>query len=141
IDVRVKVAPPLDDARWSAIQAGPDGQLYDVAATGRLCKRLIELMQGRDGNDKRAKLAPVVEDDVQLRPLRQLCRLRGIELPYRATWEHGKRAAGFAGAVERAVGTGRPDVVVLISDLAGLAEDEARTNKAIARLKRAAGSV
>ena len=43
IDVRIKVAPPLDDARWSAIQAGPDGQLYDVAATGRLCRRLIDL--------------------------------------------------------------------------------------------------
>src|SRR5688572_15120292 len=48
IDVRIKLAPPLDDPRWSSIQAGPDGQLYDVAATGRLCKRLIEMMVGRD---------------------------------------------------------------------------------------------
>src|SRR3954470_538196 len=58
IDVRVKIAPPLDDARWTAIQAGPDGQLYDVAATGRLCKRLLEVMSGRD--EKRAR-AQVVE--------------------------------------------------------------------------------
>jgi uncharacterized protein (DUF58 family) len=143
IDVRVRVPPPLDDPRWQSIQAGPDGQLYDVAATGRLCRRLIELMLGQDKDkkDKRTKLPPVVEHDPQLAPLRQLCRLRGIELPYRATWEHGKRALGLARAVERAVAHGRPDVVVLISDLSGFVEDEARAIRAIARLRKAAGNV
>lgn len=141
IDVRIKLPPPLDDARWSTIQAGPDGQLYDVAATGRLCRRLIEMMTGHEkAKDKRARV-PVVEADGQLAPLRQLCRLRGIELPYRMAWEHGRRASGFAAAVERAVAGGRPDVVVLITDLAGFAEDEPRTIKAIARLRKAAGSV
>jgi uncharacterized protein (DUF58 family) len=140
IDVRIKVAPPLDDPRWTQIQAGPDGQLYDVAATGRLCKRLIDVMLGRDGQT-RTKPPHVLEDDAQLRPLRQFCRLRGIELPYRTTWEHGRRAQGFAAAVERAVASGRPDVVVLISDLAGFAEDEARLKHALARLRKAAGSV
>ncbi len=142
IDVRVKVAPPLDDGRWASIQAGPDGQLYDVAATGRLCRRLIDLMLGQDKKDKqRGKLAPIVEPDAQLAPLRQFCRLRGIELPYRSAWEHGKRASGLVRAVERAVASGRPDVVVLISDLSGFAEDEARAVRAIARLRKAAGSV
>ncbi len=141
IDVRIKVAPPLDDARWSSIQAGPDGQLYDVAATGRLCRRLIDLMLGERKEKARAKLAPVVEPDAQLAPLRQFCRLRGVELPYRGSWEHGRRAAGLARAVERAVAHGRPDVVVLISDLAGFAEDEARSIRAIARLRKVAGSV
>jgi uncharacterized protein (DUF58 family) len=142
IDVRIKIPPPLDDARWSAIQAGPDGQLYDVAATGRLCRRLIDMMLGHEkAKDKRARAQPVIEPDSQLAPLRQLCRLRGIELPYRATWEHGKRSAGFAAAVERAVGGGRPDVVILISDLVGLAEDEGRAVRAIARLRKAAGRV
>jgi uncharacterized protein (DUF58 family) len=142
IDVRVKVAPPLDDPRWNSIQAGPDGQLYDVAATGRLCRRLIEMMLGRDGKPGAgAKQPPVIESDNQLTPLRQFCRLRGIELPYRSTWEHGRRAAGLARAVERAVAHGRPDVVVLISDLAGIAEDEARSIKALARLRKAAGTV
>lgn len=140
IDVRIKVAPPLDDPRWMQIQAGPDGQLYDVAATGRLCRRLIDIMLGKDGQGK-TKPPPVVEDDPQLRPLRQFCRLRGIELPYRSTWDHGRRAHGFAAAVERAVANGRPDVVVLISDLVGLAEDEATVRKALARLRRSAGSV
>ena len=142
IDVRIKLAPPLDDARWSSIQAGPDGQLYDVAATGRLCRRLIDMMLGHEkAKDKRARAQPVVEPDSQLAPLRQLCRLRGIELPYRTTWEHGKRAAGLAAAVERAVAGGRPDIVIVISDLAGFAEDEARAIRAIARLRKAAGTV
>ncbi|HEX4416766.1 MAG TPA: DUF58 domain-containing protein [Kofleriaceae bacterium] len=145
IDVRVKLPPPLDDPRWSTIQAGPDGQLYDVAATGRLCRRLIDLMLGHDKTkDKRAADArrqPVVEADVQLAPLRQLSRLRGIELPYRTSWEHGRRAGGLAAAVERAVSGGRPDVVILFSDLAGLAEDDSRAIRAIARLRKAAGSV
>jgi uncharacterized protein (DUF58 family) len=141
IDVRIKIAPPLDDQRWMQIQAGPDGQLYDVAATGRLCKRLIEVMLAKEGQQKKMRPPVVVEDDAQLRPLRQFCRLRGIELPYRGTWEHGKRAQGFAAAVERAVANGRPDVVVLISDLAGFAEDEAKVKKALARLRKAAGTV
>jgi uncharacterized protein (DUF58 family) len=142
IDVRIKVAPPLDDARWSAIQAGPDGQLYDVAATGKLCRRLIDLMIGSEkSKDRRARVAPILEPDSQLAPLRQLCRLRGIELPYRTTWEHGKRAVGLAAAVERAVANGRPDVVIVISDLAGLAEDDSRSIRAIARLRKAAGMV
>ncbi|HUS28580.1 MAG TPA: DUF58 domain-containing protein [Kofleriaceae bacterium] len=141
IDVRIKIAPPLDDPRWTQIQAGPDGQLYDVAATGRLCKRLIDSMVGKDPKDKKLKLPPVLEEDSSLRPLRQFCRLRGIELPYRSTWEHGKRAAGFHAAVERAVASGRPDVVVIISDLSGFAEDEARMRRALARLRKAAGSV
>jgi uncharacterized protein (DUF58 family) len=140
IDVRIKVAPPLDDARWMQIQAGPDGQLYDVAATGRLCKRLVDVMLGKD--EKRQLKAPIViDDDLQLRPLRLFCRLRGIELPYRGTWEHGRRAGGFAAAVERAVANGKPDVAVIISDLSGFAEDETRTKRALARLRRAAGSV
>jgi uncharacterized protein (DUF58 family) len=144
IDVRIKLPPPLDDPRWSQIQAGPDGQLYDVAATGRMCKRLIEVILGRPearGSDKKIRAPHVVEEDAQLMPLRQLCRLRGIELPYRSSWEHGRRAAGFAAAVERVVANGRPDVVVLMSDLAGLGEDDPRTKRALARLRSAAGQI
>jgi uncharacterized protein (DUF58 family) len=141
IDVRIKLAPPLDDPRWTQIQAGPDGQLYDVAAIGRLCKRLIDTMIGRDDKKLKVKTPHVVDDDDQMRPLHVFCRLRGIELPYRTAWEHGRRSAGFAAAVERAVAHGRPDVVVLISDLAGLSEDEPRMKRALARLRKAAGRV
>jgi uncharacterized protein (DUF58 family) len=139
IDIRIKVAPPLDDPRWTQIQAGPDGQLYDVSAAARICKRLIDHVLGKEA--KKPRPAAIVEDDGQLQLLRLMCKLRGIELPYRMAWEHGRRAHGFAAAVERAVAAGRPDVVVLISDLAGLHEDVAQLRRALARLRRAAGSV
>ena len=141
LDVRVKLPPPLDDPRWAQIQAGPDGQLYDVAAAGAACNRLIETMLARDGGAARPRAPVVLETDAQLVPLRQLCRMRGVELPYRTSWEHGRRAAGFEAAVDRAVASGRPDVVVVISDLAGFAEGEARIKRAIARLRRSAASV
>jgi uncharacterized protein (DUF58 family) len=144
IDVRVKLAPPLDDPRWIAIQAGPDGQLYDVAATGKLCTRLVDTMLGVDrgvGAAKKLRMPHVVEDDPQLVPLRRFARLRGVELPYRTSWDHGRRCAGFAAAVERAVASGRPDAAIVISDLAGFAEDEPRAIRAIARLRRACGGV
>ncbi len=141
IDVRIRHPPPLDDGRWTSIQAGPDGQLYDVAATGRLCRRLIDLMVGQDKQGRAPRMPPVHEADAQLAPLRQFCRLRGIELPYRPAWEHGRRAAGLARTVERAVSFGRPDVVVLITDLGGFAEDEALAVRALARLRKAAGLV
>jgi uncharacterized protein (DUF58 family) len=164
IDVRVKLAPPLDDPKWAAIQAGPDGQLYDVAATGRLCRRLLEgtagapsaasrwgaspgasMTSGRKTASGGTRPSTILEADDQLTPLRQFCRLRGIELPYRTTWEHGRRASGLAQAIDRVVASvvqnGRPDVVVLISDLAGLPEDEPRVGKALARLRKATGKV
>lgn len=145
IDVRVRIAPALDDPRWGSIQAGPDGQLYDLAATNRLVGKLLDVM----GTDKKRILAPswwwtrphAGDADPQLAPLRLFCRLRGIELPYRPLAEHGKRAAGFADAIEHAVAEGRPDAVVILSDLAGLAEAEDKTARALARARRAAGQV
>jgi uncharacterized protein (DUF58 family) len=188
VDVRVRVAPLLEDPRWNHIQAGPDGQLYDVAGTARLVAKLIEVMVGdkrfahqaghagpaggrgdgkaqggkgkaagngngkppqgarpggKGGPHRRASTpAPVPSDpEPQLALLRRFCRLRGIELPFRTTWEHSRRAAGLQAAVERAVAHGRPDLVVILSDFAGWAEDEERTAKALARLRRAAGGV
>ena len=87
----------------------------------------------------RVHLAPGA--DPQLAPLRLFCRLRGIELPYRGDSEHGRRAGGLAAAVERAVADGRPDQVVILSDLTGIVEDEERVRRALARARRHAGGV
>lgn len=199
VDVRIRVAPVLEDPRWNHIQAGPDGQLYDVAGTARLVAKLIEVMTsdkrfaqqaaprgpakgnhngngpgagrgnghglggpgaGRTsghhgpaahgngnghgpGAGRRAATPPPVPTDPepQLALLRRFCRLRGIELPFRGGWEHSRRTAGLHAAVERAVAHGRPDLVVILSDFAGWAEDEDRTAKALSRLRRAAGGV
>jgi uncharacterized protein (DUF58 family)/ribosomal protein L14 len=146
-DARVRVAPELDDvARWAQIQAGPDAQLYDVAAMNRMIARLLEAMGAGGG---RRSLAPswwwrvhlAADADPQLAPLRLFCRLRGIELPYRRDAGMGRRAAGFAAAIEHAVAEGRPDAVVILSDLVGLLEDEAVVARALARARRRAGQV
>jgi uncharacterized protein (DUF58 family) len=166
VDVRIRVAPLLEDPRWNHIQAGPDGQLYDVAGTARLVTKLIEVMTsdrrfqhpargpvGRNGNGGQGNghaaagrrsptPLPLPSDpEPQLALLRRFCRLRGIELPFRAGWEHSRRAAGLLSAVERAVSFGRPDIAVIVSDFAGWGEDEAKISKALSRLRRAAGSV
>jgi uncharacterized protein (DUF58 family) len=139
VDVRIRQTPPLADPRWQDIQAGPDGQLYDVTAAALRCTQLCEAMGTKA--DHEANPPPIVETNAQLRVLRRFCRLRGIELPYRTAWEHGLRVSGFAAAAERVRGLSRPDVVVLISDLSGLAEDEVRMKHALARLRGAAGKV
>src|SRR5262249_46994687 len=122
-DVRVRVPPALDDPRWNHIQAGPDGQLYDLAAMNQMIAKLLETMGGARGAGSGRSLAPAwwwhrvhlsAEGDPQLAPLRLFCRLRGIELPYRRDAEHGLRAHGFAQAIERAVDEGRPDAVVIV---------------------------
>ncbi|HUQ02597.1 MAG TPA: DUF58 domain-containing protein [Kofleriaceae bacterium] len=144
IDVRIRIAPPIDDPRWNQIQAGPDGVLYDLGAMTRMVAKLLEAMGGGK------TLAPswwwsrvhlTAGADPQLAPLRLFCRLRGIELPYRGDCEHGRRAAGFATAIERAVAEGRPDQVVVLSDLTGIVEDEDRVRRALGRARRHAGSV
>ncbi len=144
IDVRIRVPPPIDDPRWNQIQAGPDGVLYDLGAMTRMVARLLEAMGGGKTLApawwwSRVHLTPGA--DPQLAPLRLFCRLRGIELPYRAESEHGRRAAGLAAAVERAVAEGRPDQVVILSDLTGIVEDEERVRRALARARRHAGGV
>jgi hypothetical protein len=146
-DARIRIAPQIDDVtRWQQIQAGPDGQLYDVAAMNKMIAKLLEAM----GAGERKSLAPMwwwsrvhlaADADPQLAPLRLFCRLRGIELPFRRDAEHGRRSAGLAAAIERAVAEGRPDAVVILSDLGGLLEDEATTARALARARRAAGQV
>jgi len=149
-DARIRVTPAIDDInRWQAIQAGPDGQLYDVGAMNKMIGKLLEAMGGGAGTGGRS-LAPAwwwsrvhlaADSDPQLAPLRLFARLRGIELPYRRDPEMGRRAEGFAEAMERAVAEGRPDAVVIVSDLIGLLEDPAVTGRALARARRAAGQV
>lgn len=146
-DARIRIAPAIDDiARWQVIQAGPDGQLYDLAAMNKMIAKLLEAMGGSGGRSlapawwwSRVHLA--ADGDPQLAPLRLFARLRGIELPYRRDPEMGRRSEGFADAIERAVAEGRPDAVVIISDLIGLLEDPPTTARALARARQRAGQV
>jgi uncharacterized protein (DUF58 family) len=140
IDVRVPDGPAIDDPRWNSIVAGADGQLYDVGVTGKITNRLLEAAVARDKQGAlRRMLGNCRDADKQLLPLRKFCRLRGIELPYRSHWEHGRRSQGFAEALGR-IET-RVDVVYLLTDLAGLDEDATALRRAISKLRRRGTSV
>jgi uncharacterized protein (DUF58 family) len=144
LDVRLRVVPAIDDPRWSQIQAGPDGVLYDLGAMLRMVQKLIE------GLGAQRSLAPpwwwsrvhLSEGaDPQMAPLRLFCRLRGIALPYRTELGYGRRSHGLAATLERAVTDQRPDHVVVLSDLTGVLDDQDRLAKACARVRRQAGAL
>jgi len=141
LDTRLRHSPPIDDPRWAQIQAGPDGVLYDLGSMLRMVTKLIE------GSGHQKTLAPpwwwtrVHQSDgadPQMAPLRLFCRLRGIELPYRHDTLVGRRSGGLAATLERSVADLRPDHVVVLSDLAGVLDDETRVARAFARVRRRA---
>jgi uncharacterized protein (DUF58 family) len=143
IDVRVRRAPPLDDPAWERIQAGPTGELYDLTALGKVIASLLKSMGQASANRplapawwwNRVPIAP--DSDPQMARLRLFCRLRGIELPYRARHAPGRRAAGLAEAARRLQTAGRADVVILLSDLGGILDSPEAAAPALAHLRRA----
>ncbi len=140
IDVRVPAGPAIDDPRWNSIVAGADGQLYDIAVTGKITNRLVDAVLTRDKQGSlRRMLGNCHDADKQLVALRKFCRLRGIELPYRAHWEHGRRSIGLADTVGRI--EGRVDIVYLLTDLAGFDEDTDALRRAIGKLRKRGTSV
>ena len=144
IDVRVRRAPPLDDPAWGRIQAGPSGDLYDLDALGKVIGTLLKSMGQATATRSLAPAwwwsrVPIAPDsDPQMARLRLFCRLRGIELPYRAQHALGRRAAGLAEAVKRLQIAGRADVVILVSDLGGVLETADAAASALGQLRRAA---
>jgi uncharacterized protein (DUF58 family) len=135
-DIRLRVTPPLDDPRWVNIQAGPDGQLYDLAAAQQLIEKLLAAAQQlRWRGQLAAALAQSGKGDV-MSLLRFFCRWRGVELPYAEEPEHGRRCAGFAEALAYASRDSGADSIVILSDLEGLHERPAVTQKTLGLARR-----
>jgi uncharacterized protein (DUF58 family) len=142
IDVRLRHAPPLDDPRWEHIQAGPGGELYDIGSLGKVVSTLLQAMGQIRAHKASApawwwsRVNVSSMSDPQMARIRLFCRLRGIELPYRALPEAGGRSLGLAQATGRVAAQGRADVIVLISDLRGLLERPDLTVQALSRARR-----
>ena len=141
VDVRVGRIPRLDDPAWETIQAGPQGELYDLNAAGGVVKALLRSI----GSSKSKHVAPtrwatkvVVREgsDPKLADLRRFCRVRGIELPITEAHARGERAKGMAAALAKVASGRRADVVVLISDFVGYLEAPSEVRSAIARARR-----
>lgn len=142
IDIRVRHAPALDDPAWEHIQAGPSGELYDTGVLSNIIGSLLTSM-GQIRSHKASapawwwsRVHVSSESDPQMARLRLFARLRGIELPYRMISEPGSRVAGLSDAVQRVASRGRADVIVLISDLRGLADRPELTVHSLARARR-----
>jgi hypothetical protein len=142
VDVRLRQTPALDDPLWQRIHAGPGGQLFDLRTMDGIVSQLLRAM-GQRGHHK--ALAPAWWwSRVQVRPdaeplmarLRLFCRLRGIALPYRLEVDPRRRASGMADALQRACSQGRPDSVLLLSDLQGLAEAPEAVLRALSHVRR-----
>ncbi|MCG8416831.1 MAG: DUF58 domain-containing protein [Proteobacteria bacterium] len=142
IDVRLRKAPPIDDAKWERIQAGPSGELYDVAALSKVVGTLLKAM-GQTRTHKAS--APAwwwsrvnigADSEPQMAKLRLFCRLRGIELPYRQGDDAVDRIKGLAAVAEKLASQSRADVLILISDLRGLIERPEVTARSLARARR-----
>lgn len=142
LDVRLREAPPLDDAQWQHLQAGPKGDLYDMNKLSQVVGPLLKAMGQMRAHKSsapawwwsRVQVSP--ESGTPMARLRLFCRLRGIELPYRFEPGSGRRAAGLARAIDRIGAHGRADVIVLISDLQGLADRVQVTRKALVTARR-----
>ncbi len=140
LDVRIRRAPPLDDAAWDRIQAGPHGELYDLGVIDSVIRTMLASI-----SKSRRQLAPAWwwnriyeggDTDPRLARIRLFCRLRGIELPYLGAPAAGRREQGLASAIEHVSRTGRADVLVIVSDLMGLQSDQGVIRKALARAKQ-----
>jgi uncharacterized protein (DUF58 family) len=140
VDVRVKRAPPLDDKAWERIQAGPHGELYDLGIIDTVIKTMLKSI-----GSSRKQLAPAWwwkriyeggDPDPRMARIRLFCRLRGIELPYQTSPEIGRRGRGLAMALEHATSNGKSDVIVLVSDLLGVLDDETNVRRALMRARQ-----
>ncbi len=142
VDARLRQAPPLDDPMWMHLQAGPSGELYDVRMLTKSVESLLKAMGKMRAHKKSApswwwsNVQVKSNTDPRLARLRLFCRLRGIELPYRHDPGSGRQAAGLADAIEHVSAAGRADVIVIVSDLLGMADRREVTTRALARARR-----
>ena len=139
IDARLRRAPAIDDPVWSELAASPSGELYDLrvvhhAVAAALADHHRRRASEEPGERHKKELAPAAATE-PLR-LRQYCRLRGIELPYRRTIEAGRRARGLGAALEHAGRARGSQRIVVLSDLQGLEGDLAPVARAVRLVRR-----
>ena len=128
IDARLRRAPAIDDPVWNELAASPSGELYDLRVLHQAVAAALE----------RHKKEIAAAAPTEAMRLRQYCRLRGIELPYRKTPEAGRRARGLGAALEHAGAARGSQRIVVLSDLQGLEGDLSPVTRAV-RLVRKRG--
>jgi uncharacterized protein (DUF58 family) len=137
VDFRLTRAPAANDPAWGHISAGPSGELYDLQSMRELTWKLTQAQEARRRRGPReaavdrkapttghwARLGVEEARAADLARLRAFCRLRGVELPYRTEPVPGRRAAGLAEALRRALSSERSQLIVVVSDLHDVIDD------------------
>ncbi|MCU1280018.1 MAG: hypothetical protein JWM53_3564, partial [bacterium] len=126
IDARLRRAPAIDDPVWNELAASPSGELYDLRVVHQSVAAALERHRKEIG-------AAAATEPLRLR---QYCRLRGIELPYRKTPEAGRRARGLGAALEHAAAARGSQRIVVLSDLQGLEGDLSAVGRAVRLVRR-----
>jgi uncharacterized protein (DUF58 family) len=145
VETQLARAPALEDPAWGHIVTGPRGELYDLEALGRAA-RVVATGEARARGEQAAPgVAPPTELDrdalrrrsapapepprektaggPEAEAMRQLCRLRALDLPLRALGP-AQHAAAVADALARAALPRSARVVVLWSTLGKERQDE-----------------
>lgn len=122
LDARVRRAPPMEDqSAWSGIAVAPSGELFEIAPLVSAARRLLSASSS-GAVDAAQSSGKSLGTSADLALLRQLCRHRGIELPY-GQRSSGSRAQGLAAALELAAQQSGTRVL-LLSDLLGMDSDD-----------------
>ncbi|HEV8323873.1 MAG TPA: DUF58 domain-containing protein [Myxococcota bacterium] len=116
---------------------GPGGALYDLDALARWVTGELEKLSARETSRARrtrggaaalrrvSALVRPFARDARMEEVRRYCALRGIEVPYRETQAAGGKETGLgAGVAAATTATRGSQLVVVLSDLYGLRENE-----------------
>ena len=121
-DVRLRNIPPPGHDLWKEILVGPSGQIFNVNALASWAKGVLNrLKQDPQRAPNWLKLqnrSPSKKP--KMASLRQICRLKGINVPYRTGFLPENKAGGIARAIRFIASTHRSHHIVLVTDLMGI---------------------
>lgn len=108
----------------AAAASGPIGSVWDQDA---MCAWVGTLLpQLAPGSVPRRHGDAHLATDPQMRELRQLCRVQGIELPMRSEWGDREREAGLTRALQKVLTSpGGPHSLLVVTDLCGIDDPDA----------------
>lgn len=121
VNVRVRGTPPPGSPLWDDIVQGVGNKLIDLDAMVRAVR--TSLKHGRNTGAP-SWWSRVVASSPEAAQLRLYCRLRGLEIPYRRPSPLAGKHQGMADAIARAATSRASRMLLIISDLEEIAQEQ-----------------
>ncbi len=121
VDARIKHLPPPESNLWKYIVTGPSGGVFDIRILDGWAQAVLNNLQANPGKTPKwlkNRQGPPAKDP-RMAGLRLICRLRGIDIPYRTGFLRERKTSGMAEAVRFVASAHRMHHIVLVSDLMG----------------------